>query len=243
MIEYVELADAQAATGIRIVVAGLVPSPWSEATKGLFKVAGIPVKCVRTQRNHADIVAWTGIDNVPIVLNGDEPPRTSWAAITGFVARLAPGVLLPDDPRQRAQHMGLIEMIAGEDGLGWSARAAMISANGFPAPVNARLATRYVGGSDRVARQLAILGERLAEQQELGHAFLAGPTIGALDVYAATFLSPLTDLDETACPRLLPPLRAAFGMAAKAFAHHVPDALWAHRTRIMNDYLGWPIEI
>lgn len=246
MIDYVELADAQAAEGIRIIVAGFVPSPWSEATKGLFKVAGIPVKCVRQLRNQADIKAWTGIDNVPIVLHADEPPRTNWAAITGFVARLAPGALLPVDPRQRAQHMGLLEMIAGEDGIGWTARAAMMAAQGFPGPVNQRLLARYVGGAGtetRIGAQLAVLRDRLAEQHELGHAFLSGPKIGALDVYLATFLSPLTDLDETACPKLLPPLRAAFGMAAKAFAHLVPAELWAHRTRIMTDHLGWPIEI
>jgi glutathione S-transferase len=246
MIEYVELADAKAAGGVRMVASGFVPSPWGEAAKGLFRVAGVPVKCVRSLRNQPDLVAWTGIDNVPVVLYGDEPPRACWAAITGLASRLAgPDVLLPADPRKRAQHMGLIEMIAGEDGLAWSARASMVAGNGFPAPVNARLAGRYVGPADeaRVAAHVAVLRDHLAEQHALGHAYLAGARVGALDIYLATALTPLSELDDAACPKMLPALRAAFGVARATFAHLVPPELFAHRALVMERHLGWPIEI
>ena len=252
MIEYVDLAVAREANGVRLVVSGLVPSPWSEAAKGLFRVAGVPVVAVRSARGNPDLVAWTGVDNVPVVLHGAEPVRTGWAAITALAARLAgPGVLLPVDPRGRAHAMGLLEMIAGEDGLGWLGRDAMIDASltagrGFSPPVAQYLAKRYAHAPTdraRVAARLAILHETLAEQRARGHAYLGGAAISALDIYTATFLTPLSELGEAACPRLAPPLRAAFDTAREALGDLVSPELRAHRTMILERHLGWPIEI
>src|SRR5580704_826311 len=126
MIEFVDVATAKAATGIRIVVPAVVPSPWSEAVKGLFHIAQIPVVAVRFKGGDRDIAAWTGIDNVPVVLHGHEPARSSWSAIVALVARLAPGVILPIDASARADAVGLLEMIAGEDGIAWNGRLVMI---------------------------------------------------------------------------------------------------------------------
>src|SRR5580704_34140 len=126
MIEFVDVATAKAATGIRIVVPAVVPSPWSEAVKGLFHIAQIPVVAVRFKGGDRDIAAWTGIDNVPVVLHGNEPARSNWSAIVALVARLAPGAVLPDEPAARADAMGLVELLAGENGVGWNARLAMI---------------------------------------------------------------------------------------------------------------------
>src|SRR5689334_13116433 len=126
-LEYVDLATARDARGTRIVTSALVPSPWSEAAKGLFVLAGLPALVVARPREAAEYTAWTGADNVPAVRHDDEPVRTSWAAISALASRLAgPGVLLPADPTARADAMGILELIAGEDGLGWCARLAMI---------------------------------------------------------------------------------------------------------------------
>ena len=88
-LEFVDVATARSAAGVRIVVTGLVPSPWSEATKGLFRVGQVPVLAVRRMRDAVDVTAWTGIDHVPVVLHDVEPARTHWAAITALAARLA----------------------------------------------------------------------------------------------------------------------------------------------------------
>src|SRR5580765_5487166 len=72
-IDFVDVATARDAPGVRIVVSGLVPSPWSEATKGLFRIADVPVLAVRRGRDAAEITAWTGIDNVPVVFHAAEP--------------------------------------------------------------------------------------------------------------------------------------------------------------------------
>src|SRR5690348_11346057 len=128
MIEFVELAAAREARGIRMAVSGRVPSPWSEAAKGLFRVIGVPVLAVRATVQDAEFQAWAKADNVPVVMNDDEPPRTNWSAILALACRLAPGKLAPEDPRGRATVFGLVHELAGEDGLGWCARLLMIDA-------------------------------------------------------------------------------------------------------------------
>ena len=206
---------------------------------------------VRSMRGAGDVVAWTGIDNVPVVLHANEPPRASWAAITALAARLAgPDVILPRDPRRRAQMMGLIEMVAGEDGLGWLARHAMIEASvehdrGFPQPVGQYLAKRYSGSADRtlIATQLDVLRDVLAEQHELGNTYFGGGRPMALDIYVATFLTPLSEITEACCPKLSPKLRAAFATAREAFGQLVSPTLFDHRERMLKQHLGFPIEL
>jgi glutathione S-transferase len=223
MIEYVDLEVARAAPGIRMVVASSVPSPWTEAAKGVFRLAGLPVKAVRGTDMKA-VAAWIGVDNVPAVVFGAEPVRTSWAAIVGLAARLAPGTILPDDPAARADVFGAIELVAGDEGIGWSTRLAMVhaglvsdGARGFRAPVSAYLARRYgyvVEDAphlvDRVTRRFALLRERLGTRDYFG-----GASPNALDVYVATFLTLLAPISEEACPAMRASLRTAFAAAAE----------------------------
>jgi glutathione S-transferase len=249
MFEYVDVAAARAAKGTRIVTSALVASPWSEAAKGLFTVAKLPAVVVGRPRDPTEITAWTGVDNVPVVLHEDEPARTSWAAIVGLVARLAPDTVVPAEPRARAELMGLLELVAGEDGLGWNGRLAMIRASfesqgdrGFPLPVAQYLAKRYgyVEGKDlraRVGEILAVLRERLGDREYFGD------RVTALDIYTATFLTPLSVIDDAACPQMAAPLRRAFASARELCGDLVPDALWAHRTRMFERHLAWPIRL
>jgi glutathione S-transferase len=256
-IEYVDVATARSASGVRIVVSGVVPSPWSEAAKGLFRIANIPVLAVRLGRDAAEITAWTGVDNVPVVFHGAEPVRTGWAAITALAARLAgPGVVIPEDLTARVDAMGLLNEIAGEDGLGWNARLAMIDTSitsegkrGFPLPIGKYLARRYGYTPDalprarvRLEHQLHALRDRLRVQQALGHDYLGGARVSALDVYLATFLTVLSELTPEDCA-FEPVLRQAFHCAHEAFGALVPGELWAHRTRMFQRHLAWPIAL
>lgn len=88
-LEFVDFATAEDAEGIRLVVSSLVPSPWSEAAKGCLLIAGLPAMLVRRGMDKAEIDAWTGVDNVPVLVHDAEPIRTHWAAIVTFVDRLA----------------------------------------------------------------------------------------------------------------------------------------------------------
>ncbi len=252
MIEYVDLESARTATGVRMVVAASVPSPWSEAAKGLFRIAGIPVLAVRHTGDVKDINAWTGIDNAPVVFHGAEPPRASWAAIVGLAARLAPGAIAPVDPGQRAELFGALELIAGDQGLGWSARLVMIHVGletagkrGFSVAIAQYLARRYGYAGEtaeqlreRVAVRLAWLRDRLA-----GRDYFGGAQPNALDVYTATFLTPVSPLTDEACPQFRPSLRPGFAAAAEELGPLVPVELAALRTRMLERHLGWPIAL
>jgi hypothetical protein len=147
----------------------------------------------------------------------------------------------------------VLELIAGEQGLGWTGRLAMIDASltsdgarGFPLQVAQYLAKRYGHSAatspstlrDRVAKQVRVLLDRLA-----GRDYFGGALPSAVDVYSATFLTPLHPIDESVCPQMSPPLRAAFGAAAEAFGDLVPDALAAHRRRMFERHLTWPIRL
>ena len=257
-IEFVDVATARSAPGVRIVVSGLVPSPWSEAAKGLFRIGNIPVVAVRRMRDASEVTAWTGVDNVPVVFHAGEPARTHWAAITTLAARLAaPGTVLPEELPARADAIGLLHEIAGEDGIGWNARLAMIDASltsegkrGFPMPVAQYLARRYGHTPDAAARargriegQLHALRDRLRAHNAQGHDYLGGAKVSALDVYLATFLTPLSPIPPEDCPALDPGLRQAFGTAHEALGALVPDELRAHRKLVFERHLAWPIAI
>lgn len=252
---YVDVAAARELTGTRLVASGLVPSPWSEAAKGLFGIGNVPVHVVGKTRDATEAVnEWTGVDNVPVVIHEHEPARTNWAAILGLAARLAaPDTVLPSEPRARAAMVGLVELIAGEQGLGWTARLAMIHASleskgerGFPLPIAMFLAKRYGHTStvssaavrDRVAAILAVLGTELADRTYFG-----GDRPLALDVYTATFLTPLTVIDESVCPQMVDAARRGFAAAKDLLADLVPEALWAHRKRMFERHLEWPIRL
>ena len=95
----------------------------------------------------------------------------------------------------------------------------------------------------RVAQQLQWLSERLATQRGLGHAYLGGARVSALDVYLATFLTPLSAIPEKDCPNFAPPLRRAFGAAHEELGQLVPASLSAHREMMFERHLAWPIAL
>ncbi|MDB4933156.1 MAG: hypothetical protein JWP87_128 [Labilithrix sp.] len=55
---YVALEEARTATGMKLVVAASVPSPWSEAAKGILHVKGIEALLVRFSSTDTAIREW-----------------------------------------------------------------------------------------------------------------------------------------------------------------------------------------
>src|SRR4051794_29276424 len=99
---FVDLETARTARGVRVVVGGAVPSPWSEAAKALFHVKRIPFLAVRAQRDQAQVAPWLNSRNAPVVLHDDEPPRSGWAEILALAERLGgERALVPEDPERR----------------------------------------------------------------------------------------------------------------------------------------------
>jgi glutathione S-transferase len=254
-LEYVDVEAAKAARGTRMVTSALVPSLWSEAAKGCFRLARVPVLVVRRGVDTAAIDAWTGIDNVPAVIHDREPVRSNWTSIVTLADRLARangGSLLPSEPAARRAAIGVLHEIAGEEGIGWNGRLAMIDASitsngerGFPFPVAKYLAKRYgytpesiAIARDRVGAQLAFLAS------ELHGDYFGGDAPNAIDVYSATFVTPIAGpITEEACPDIHPMFRNAFTSAFDAFGSAVPATLLAHRERMFAQHLAWPIQL
>lgn len=246
---FVDLETARAASGLRLVVASGIPSPWSEAAKGLFRIKEVPFVAVRLGPMDKDVRQWTRARNAPVALYDAEPGRTGWADILELAERIgASPSLVPTTPRERVRMFGLAHEWVGEGGLAWNARLVTIAdgletdgARGFPPFVGQYLAGRY----GYTAARVALARDRVVE----GLAFLAselgagpyyfGDTLTAVDVYSAAVMNILDPPPDDVCP-ILPPIRHAFE-SMRSVLGALPPALLAHRERMYARHLEWPI--
>jgi len=248
---FVSVEEARAARGLRLVLAGNIPSPWSEAAKGCFDVKGIDYLGVRQRIGDAETRAWTGHHNAPVALFDLEAPLTNWADILALAERLQPSPsLIPDDEDGRLAMFGLSHELLSPDGLGWSARMLMIQAGlttdgarGFPPPAAAYLAPKYGYAPERVprarARIAAVLGA-LAARLSGGSDYLIGDRLTAADIHAAVTLNVLLPLPEDLCPTL-PVFRHACDTLDEDVKALIPGTLRAHRDRIYERHLKLPV--
>ena len=255
-LQFIDVETARGARGPLLVAAGSLPSPWSEAAKGIFHVKGLPMPVVGYPRVDEALRTWTGAVNVPVLLNGDEPPRTGWAEILSFAERMGGEVsLIPADTEARIRHHGLAHELAGENGFGWCSRLVMTEgslvsqgAASFPLPVAQRLAGKYSHAPERIAPALARLREilrlfdaELARSRAAGHRYLMGAHVTALDIFLGTFLTFALPLAEADCPQMLPRVRPALAYLAEQIGADVPPALIEHRAHMFESHLPLPI--
>ena len=255
--EFVELDEAKRRPGLRLVTVAGIPSPWSEAAKGIFRVKQIPVVGVRLQPGQPEVSEWTGVPNAPVAIYDDEAPRSGWAEILLLAERLAPEPrLIPADPEARALLFGLAHEICGEMGLGWARRLHGVHLSfesegreSFPLPAARYLAPRYgyrpENGAEarrRVVEVLGLLARRLRAQREAGSRFYLGETLGALDLYSAAFMGMFRPLPPEQCP-MPDALRKAFETLDAGTAEALDALLLEHRDFVYRDYLELPITL
>jgi glutathione S-transferase len=256
--KFVDLEEARSAPGVRLVVVAGIPSPWSEAAKGIFVVKGIDGMLVRLRPTDEAVKQWTRQHNAPVLFVGSEPPRTHWSDILAAAERLGGRTsLVPADPDGRVRMFGLAHELVGEDGLVWHARLLVIhrglvtdGSEGFPVKLARYLAPKYGYTPERadaaqaivlsVLRRFGALAEASAAR---GHEYLLGHQLTALDIYLATALVSFAPLPEAQCPGMHPALRRAFETAAPEVSDAVPASLLAHRDRVYARQLGLPIEL
>jgi len=230
------------------VIAAGVPSPWSEAAKGLFRVKQVPFVAVRLNAFDKEVKQWTRARNAPAAMYDDEPARTGWADILELAERLAPEPsLVPESAADRVRMFGLAHEIMGEGGLLWSGRLLTIAEGlasegerGFPPMVGQYLGARYGFTPDRlplararVSQGLTLLADALA-----GRPYFFGDRLTALDIYSAAAMNIFDPLPEEQCP-IMPPIRKAFESMKIELA--VPRALIEHRARMYERHLELPI--
>jgi glutathione S-transferase len=254
-VQYVQLEEARASRGLRMVVVSGVPSPWGEAAKGILHVKQIPWTAVRLDPASDDLAAWTGERSGPVVMLDDEAPRSGWAEILLLAERLAPKpALLPEDANDRALMFGLSHEICGEMGLGWARRLAAVhtglrNQGGFPAGVAGYLAQKYGyreaegdGYGARVVSLLEMLAQRLHAQRDAGSAYYLGTALTALDIYGATFSAVFSPLPQEHCA-MPDAIRAAFESTDDATARALDPILLEHRDFIYAQHLELPLSL
>ncbi len=158
MSRFVSITQARAASGLRMACLRGVPSPWTEAAKGIFHVKGLACQYAAQSKDDPDgaLVAWAGDVGIPVVAYENEKLRTGWAEILLLAERLKPEpALIPARAEDRALLFGLAHEICGEMGFGWAYRLLMIqqslghgSETGFPSNVANYLAAQIRLQSD-----------------------------------------------------------------------------------------------
>jgi len=254
-IEYVNVDEAIARSGLRMVVVGGIPSPWGEAAKGILHIKRIPWCAVRLSYDSEPMKQWTGQRSGPVAIYNDDKPRSGWAEILLLAERLAPEpALLPADAADRALAFGLAHEICGEGGLGWTRRLQLVHAglqdSGGFAPRAAQYLSRKYGYSpeagaaapQRLAALLRMLSARLHAQRAAGSGYYIGDRVTAVDVYSATFTAMFRPLPPEQCP-MDAATRRAFEMHDPVTEAALDPILLAHRDRMYAEHLELPLSL
>lgn len=256
--DYCCIDEAREQDGLRLALTAGIPAPWSEAAKAVFRYKNIPftaVAQVAGEENEA-LVAWTGHRNAPTAMYNGEPPAVTWLDLVNLAERLEPEPsLLPADMEQRITMLGLLNELAGENGLLWNGRhlmfRAMKDAFGEEAlqdnpmlrdyrysnEAAGRAAQRVMGVLDRLARQLE-------DQAAAGSRFFFGDAVSALDLYWAPFSQVLQPLPKEVNP-MPDSLRKAWGGVAtllEATGYTTQDILLEQRQFIFEEFIGLPLD-
>jgi glutathione S-transferase len=250
----VSIEAARALPGLRLLVIQGVPSPWSQAAKGILRVKDIPYTLVHRLPSDPPgaLEAWTGQSSFPAAMYESERPRTGWAEILLLAERLRPApALVPADPEQRAFFFGLCHELCGEMGLGWCRRLEAVSAGLArtpPDPIAGWLGRKYGHHPEtaalapgRVRDVLALLADLLAQSRARGGRYLLGAELTALDVYWATFCNLISPLppEQLALPEAMRPLFVAADPAVHE--HLAKSGLLAHRDFVYREHLELPV--
>ena len=172
-LKYATIQEAKTMSGLRLVLgASTVPGPWREACKGIFYVKGVPYTPVASagqDGSQRELVEWTAQTSAPVAIWNDERPRSTWIEQLYLAERLQPEpALIPADADDRVSMFGLINEIAGENGLGWQRRHLMIKGNVSKATDKRvrELWQRY-GGKYLFTRKLRRLLQRASHRSEI----------------------------------------------------------------------------
>lgn len=251
---FVSVTAARAMPGLRLVGIRGIPSPWTEAARGIFRIKGLAHALAAQSADDPPtaIADWAGDGSVPVVAFENERPRTGWAEILLLAERLAPSPpLIPRAPRERAHLFGLAHEICGQMGLGWCLRLLMIrdalghgGASGVSPRVASYLAPRYgfepdaVGAAEqRVIDILGVLDDQLGDS-----AYFFGSAPTALDVYWATFANLLTPLPADLLP-MRDDMRRAYSCANERVLAALTPRLRDHQRTVYQRHLELPVEL
>lgn len=253
--EPVSIQEARELPGLRVILLKGLPSPWSQAARGILHVKKIDWVLVHPDKDDPPdaLQEWTGQASYPAAMYEAEKPRSGWAEILFLAERLAPQpALIPADPAERASFFGLCHELAGEMGVGWCRRLQMMQSGMStdpPDPIAQYLANKYgytpesaAAALGRVVDVLTVLSKHLRAQREAGNRYLMGPSLTALDVYWATFCNLLSPLPADLLP-MPERMRPMFTAKTPEILSALDDGLLEHRDFIYREHLELPVPL
>lgn len=259
MAEYIEVEQAVAISGLRVVLSPGVPGPWSEAAKGILHVKKLPYTKVRQELGgeNLPLLRWSAQTTAPVFVYEDERPRSLWNDQLYLAERLAPNPpLFPESLEQRALMFGLANELCGENGFGWSRRLMMLhtTLSNPNAPAAAKSGAGFLGrkygyspapaqtAPQRVAEILRELNRQLESQRKSGSRFFIGNRLSALDIYWAAFAALIEPLAEELC-KMSPGFRRMYTCTDPAVTAAISSELMAHRDFVYHQFLELPVDL
>lgn len=253
--DYLSIAQARAATGLRLVLTAGVPGPWGEAAKAIFAYKELAYAPVRQEGGgeNSELQEWTGQNSAPVAIYNDLPPVCHWLDLLMLAERLAPEKpLLPDNAGDRATVLGLSALLAGVDGFAWNRRLQMFAPMltlEEPPPMIVRMGHKYGWSQEAHAASTgkiaAIAGEldRRLEQQHNSYAsdYFVGSTVTAVDFYWANFVAMVFPLGAADNP--MPDyMRSTYEGADEATKRCISPRLLAHRDMMYDRHIALPLD-
>jgi hypothetical protein len=258
-LKYATIQEAKTMPGLRLILgAGTVPGPWREACKGIFYVKRVPYTPVASagqDGSQRELLEWTAQTSAPVAIWNDERPRSTWIEQLYLAERLQPEpALIPANADDRVMMFGLINEIAGENGLGWQRRNLMINSTIRNPDTDQRTKDfwRRFGGKYlfseeaaaaaplRVASILKFLAERLDRQKARGSRFFIDDRLSAVDIYWATFSALIRPLPPELCP-MATSFREMYTEKNPLIVAATAPSLMEHRDFIYSEYLELPV--
>jgi glutathione S-transferase len=267
MANYIDIEQAKAMTGLRIVASPGSIAPWSEAIKQIFTLKRVPYALVAQKIPGPDLKLkeWTAQTSAPVAVWNDERPRSTWLDQLYLAERLAPDPpLIPAQVENRIQMIGLINEICGETGLAWSGRLRFLhqqlratEPTDQPLTYDAQqirafaqeLGEKYgyspeaaAAAPGKMVEVLRGLTARLQQQRARGRQFFIGDSPSALDIYWSAFCNTFNPPPPEWCPNLPAYQRAGMSKLAPAISAALSPLLIEHRDYIYRTYLKLPID-
>jgi hypothetical protein len=258
-LKYATIQEAKTMPGLRLILgAGAVPGPWREACKGIFYVKRVPYTPVASagqDGSQRELLEWTAQTSAPVAIWNDERPRSTWIEQLYLAERLQPEpALIPANADDRVMMFGLINEIAGENGLGWQRRHLLLNSTiGNPDTDQRtkdfwrRFGGKYLFSEEaaaaaplRVASILKFLAERLDRQKARGSRFFIDDKLSAVDIYWATFSALIRPLPPELCP-MATSFREMYTERNPLIVEATAPSLMEHRDFIYSEYLELPV--
>lgn len=248
--DYVPIEQARKLPGLRVAFTQGVPGPWGVAARAMLDFKGLDYIAVPQVPGGAneELKAWTGQTSAPVFMYNEDRIRALWSEKIVLLDQLRPEPrLIPADEDRRIEMFGLCHEICGDDGLGWSLRLLMMSAQRKAQDTEySGIQSKYSSPVEdahpraRINRIVDALGRRLEAQAKSGSRYFVGDAVSAVDFYWAAFSNVFVPMSAELCE--MPAFYVDLCAAVPSHLDKTPaPILFEHRDHVVRSYFRTPI--